>query len=58
MILIYLQKGTVERVAVDCTARVDPVFVFNVDDSEAEPEIKLSDPMTRAERTMCIEGRK
>ena len=57
MILIYLRDGKVERVAADCATRIDPVFVFDVSDADGEPELKMSDAMTTAERKFCVEGR-
>jgi hypothetical protein len=57
VVIIYLRDGKVERVAADCATRIDPVFVFNVSDADAEPELKMTDTMTAAERKFCIEGR-
>lgn len=58
MILIYIKDGIVIRVAVDCNCRVDPIFTFDLNDPTAETELIQSEPMSNAERALCIEGKK
>lgn len=58
MILIYLKDGKIIDIKSECQCRIEPVFSFDLSDPCAEPEIVLVENMTKAEKMLCIEGRK